>query len=91
MSHVILEHSSLVRTRDGEVFTPVVLGQEMPDGNWIGWIEFVSDAGKAAKLRTERETTQPNRQALDYWATGLEPVYIEGAFERARSLIAGNQ
>jgi hypothetical protein len=34
-------------------------------------------------LSTSRETTQPNRQALIYWATGLEPVYLEGAFERA--------
>jgi hypothetical protein len=36
-----------------------------------------------SKLRTDRETSQPNREALEYWSTGLEPVYIEGAFQRA--------
>jgi hypothetical protein len=25
-----------------------------------------------------------SRCALAYWATGLEPVYLDGAFERAR-------
>ena len=35
-------------------------------------------------LRTGRETTQPDRRALEYWASGLEPLYFEGAFERAR-------
>jgi len=37
----------------------------------------------AAVLTTERETTQPSREALLYWATGLEPIYLEGAFARA--------
>lgn len=33
--------------------------------------------------RTRRETTQPSRDALRYWATGLEPTYLQGALERA--------
>jgi hypothetical protein len=28
----------------------------------------------------------PNRDALAYWATGLEPVYLEGALLRARDV-----
>lgn len=35
-------------------------------------------------LLTEQETSQPNRVAVDYWATGLEAVYFEGAFDRAK-------
>jgi hypothetical protein len=35
-------------------------------------------------LTTDQETSQPNRAAVEYWATGLEAVYFEGAFERAR-------
>lgn len=27
-----------------------------------------------------------SRAAVEYWATGLEPVYYEGAFRRAVSL-----
>jgi hypothetical protein len=34
-------------------------------------------------LRTERETTQPDKAVLEYWATGLEPIYFEGALARA--------
>jgi hypothetical protein len=53
----------------------------MPDGKWQGWIEFVP-AGGGEALRSARETTQPNRQDTEYWATGLTPVYLEGALQR---------
>jgi hypothetical protein len=33
--------------------------------------------------RSQIETTQPNREALAYWASGVEPVYLEGALGRA--------
>ena len=58
-----------------------VHGAARPDGTWIGWIEFVNGT---TRLRTEQETSQPNREALAYWATGLEDVYFEGALNRAR-------
>jgi len=48
---------------------------------WIGWLEFRS--GKKI-LRTGEETSQPDKKAGEYWATGLEPVYLEGALERAK-------
>jgi hypothetical protein len=35
-------------------------------------------------LLTEQETSQPNRTAIEYWALGLEPIYLEGAFARAQ-------
>ena len=34
-------------------------------------------------VRSPRETTQPNRRDTEYWATGLTPVYLEGALRRA--------
>jgi hypothetical protein len=61
-----------------------VCGQERVDGIWEGWIEFhPTDAGHPI-LSTERETSQPNRAALEYWADGLEPIYLEGALARAQ-------
>jgi hypothetical protein len=39
--------------------------------------------GKTSK-RTGQETSQPDRKALEYWATGLEAVYLEGALARAK-------
>ena len=49
---------------------------------WEGWIEFESQDGSDVR-RTRRETTQPNREALTYWATGLSKTYLEGALTRA--------
>jgi hypothetical protein len=45
-------------------------------------LEFIA-VGAAAARRTDQETSQPNRGALAYWATGLEAAYLEGAFARA--------
>ena len=56
-----------------------------PAGNvWFGWIVFTDDGG--ASLWTGVETSQPDRDALRYWATGIEPIYLEGAFARARGV-----
>jgi hypothetical protein len=50
----------------------------------VGWLEFHSADAKQPAMLTEQETSQPNRTALEYWADGLEPVYLEGAFARAK-------
>lgn len=66
---------------DGQPYTAQVVGR--PEGHmWEGWIEFIARAGGDA-LRTPRETTQPDRGALVYWATGLSGTYLEGAMRRA--------
>jgi hypothetical protein len=74
--------SQPVRTTTGEVYAVAAYGQQRSDGTWIGWLAFTPTEG--AVLRTERETTQPSQDDLAYWASGLEPVYLEGAFTRAR-------
>lgn len=55
-----------------------------PNGRttWAGSVEFVS-AGGGPTLSTGHETTQSNVEGVAYWATGLEPVYFEGALNRA--------
>jgi hypothetical protein len=70
-----------LRDAGGGEYTARAYGEERADGNREGWLEFHSAAG--AVRRTERETTQPGREALAYWASGLEPVYLDGAFTRA--------
>lgn len=47
-----------------------------------GVAEFAPD-GASPVLRSARETSQPNLVDLRYWATGLTPVYLEGALARA--------
>jgi hypothetical protein len=68
---------------DGTTYVARVYGRQRSDGQWEGWIEFVA-VGAAVVLRTEMETTQSNLEGVAYWALGLEPRYLEGAFERAR-------
>ena len=84
MAELIREHSTHLRSPEGVIFVARTYGEERPDGTWVGWIEFTPADGKGPTLRTDRETSQPNRVTLDYWSTGLEPVYFEGAFERAQ-------
>lgn len=81
MAEVLLTFSDRVVGKDGSSFVARAWGDERPDGLWEGWIEFTSDAGDL--LRSGRETTQPNRTDTAYWATGLTPVYLEGALTRA--------
>src|SRR5262249_48614668 len=67
---------------DATTYVAEVWGEPRSDGLWEGRIHFVpADGGPV--LSTERETSQSNLEALAYWATGLEPVYLDGALARA--------
>lgn len=83
MAELIREHSTRIEESGGTLYLVRTYGQEREDGTWEGWLEFYPVDGSRAALRTGRETSQPNRDAISYWASGLEPVYLEGAFERA--------
>ncbi len=69
---------------DGTLYVVQVLGDARPDGTWVGWRTFTARA-RGDMGSTERETTQPSHEALAYWAAGLEPVHLEGAFARAKA------
>ena len=60
-----------------------IYGEPRLDGAWEGWLEFVPMDPALPLRRTDRETTQPDLPALEYWATGLEPLYLAGSFEPA--------
>jgi hypothetical protein len=61
------------------------VGRPTPTGMWEGWLEFVPIDGRGDVLVSGVETTQPERTHLAYWATGLTPVYLQGALRRART------
>ncbi len=84
MAELLQEYLTGVLGPDKTIYTVRSYGEERLDGTWIGWLEFEPDDASKPTLRTEQETSQPNRTAVEYWATGLEPIYFEGAFERAR-------
>jgi hypothetical protein len=67
----------------GNRYRVSIYGEPRTDGTWEAYLEFAPTNTALAALRTGRETTQPDKRALEYWATGLEPLYLTGAFERA--------
>jgi hypothetical protein len=77
-------HSTRVRSSEETEYEAHVLGEQRADGTWSGWLEFRPVMTGGATLRTGQETSQPDRRALEYWAGGLEPVYLEGALARAK-------
>jgi hypothetical protein len=82
MAETLLVFQSPVMAPDGTLYEARACGSEMPGGGWQGWLEFVPLSG-GPPVHTPRETTQPNRVDTEYWATGLTPVYLEGALGRA--------
>jgi hypothetical protein len=50
---------------------------------WEGWIEFIPLDAKRRPVRSPRESTQPSRKDLLYWASGLTSTYLTGALSRA--------
>ena len=82
MAHVILTYQTTLATSEGRTFRPRACGRPRDDGMWEGWLEFVPDDASEV-VRSARETTQPNLADLEYWATGLTPIYLEGALARA--------
>ena len=81
MAEVLVEFAEKVLSEDGKTYTARACGAEMTDRKWQGWIEFVPEDG-GDPLCSARETTQPNREDAEYWATGLTPVYLEGSLKR---------
>ena len=85
MAETLLQFKTPIAAPDGSLYRARACGTSTESGLWEGWIEFDALDGTAgvATLRSPRETTQPNRRDAEYWATGLTPVYLEGALSRA--------
>jgi hypothetical protein len=82
MAQVVHECEFRVTGPDGKRYRVTAFAE--PRGNvWIGWLEFSAETGDSV-LRTTQETSQPTRDDVAYWASGLEPIYLDGAFRRAR-------
>lgn len=81
MAETLAQFDALTSDREGRLYRAKACGRARDDGLWEGWLEF-ENLQTAEVLRTSRETTQPNLGDLTYWATGLTPVYLEGALDR---------
>jgi hypothetical protein len=83
MSEVLVEFDAVLTATDGTRWVPRACGQRADDNLWEGWVEFLPIAEGAEPVRGGRETEQPNRDDLMYWAQGLSRTFLEGALERA--------
>ncbi len=69
---------------NGNSYHARAVGRRADDGMWEGWLEFVPVGSGGEVLVGNVESRQPERVHLEYWATGLSPVYLEGALKRAK-------
>jgi hypothetical protein len=83
MTEVLVEFDTVMTASDGTRWVPRACGRPADDGLWEGWIEFLGATDGTLAIRSPRETEQPNRDDLMYWAQGLTETYLEGALARA--------
>jgi hypothetical protein len=81
VAEVLLAFAEPIASEDGVMYVARACGAAV-DHHFQGWLEFTEVNGTRV-VRSARETTQPNREDLVYWATGLTKVYLEGALGRA--------
>lgn len=87
MAEVLIAFDEPIAAPDGARYLARVCGRQDADGLWEGWLEF-EPVLDGPTIPTPRETRQPNRTDLLYWATGLTATYLEGALDRARRAAA---
>lgn len=80
MAEVLVEYESLV-IHDHIAYRARAVGR-LAGHMWEGWLEFIPQNGDSL-LVSGVESTQPERDHLIYWATGLTPIYLQGALVRA--------
>jgi hypothetical protein len=83
MTEVFAEYENVIDATDASEWAARACGRPV-DEKWEAWIEFIPLTAGESPVRTPRETTQKDREAIVEWATGITPTYLEGALERAR-------
>jgi hypothetical protein len=83
MAEILVKFDEAIVDESGKRYFAQAAGRERDDGLWEGWLEFLPTADAGDSLASDRETTQPNRFNLKYWAEGLTRIYLEGALHRA--------
>jgi hypothetical protein len=82
MPELLVTFTVPTRSSSGDLYWARAFGGVADDGLWEGWLEFTR-GGDDIVVHTSRETEQPNRDDLVYWAQGLSDTYLEGALVRA--------
>jgi hypothetical protein len=91
MPVILVKFDEPIPDDDGTSYFAQAAGRKRDDGLWEGWLEFTQLSEDAPSFTSGRETTQPNRADLEYWAQGLSQVYLQGALARAKALTESSQ
>jgi hypothetical protein len=84
MPDILVKFDEPISDSTGSKYFAQAVGRKRDDGLWEGCLEFLPLDVSRVTVRSGRETTQPNRMTLEYWAQGLTRVYLMGALERAQ-------
>ena len=85
----LLQFERPITDATGTAYNVSVYGRSRPSDTWQGWLVFERTTdGK--RFSTDVETTQPNAEAIVYWATGLTGTYFDGALQRAQKTAEGD-
>jgi hypothetical protein len=85
----LLQFERPIADATGASYNVSVYGRSRPSDTWQGWLVFERTTdGK--RFSTDVETTQPNAEAIVYWATGLTDTYFDGALQRAQKQAEGD-
>lgn len=82
MEQLLQEFDRPVSDQAGMMYRVFLYGRSRPADTWQGWLVF-ERTSDGKRFSTDVETTQPNAEAVLYWATGLSEAYFDGAIERA--------
>jgi hypothetical protein len=91
MPETLVKFDEAISDSTGARYFVEAMGRQREDGLWEGYLEFLPMSEKSERIKSDRETTQPNRKAVDYWAQGLSRVYLAGALDRARLSTSGHE
>jgi hypothetical protein len=82
MFQLVRQYGTVVDAAGFGVYHARAYGELQADGWWDGWLVFFP-FGDGTAVATDRETTQSTFAGLARWSATIDPVYLEGALERA--------
>ena len=82
MAELLVSYDAPVTHKTGRYHARAV-GRLADDAMWDGWFEFEPLDHAGPVVVGPAETRQPEHHDLVYWATGITPVFLEGALHRA--------
>jgi hypothetical protein len=85
MTEILVKFDEAITDSTGAKYFAHAVGRKRDeDGLWEGCLEFLPVDTNRVTVSSGRETTQPSRKTLEYWAQGLTRVYLMGALDRAQ-------